>query len=247
MTELHNRTHCAECTFRSLLFDHVSAPDLDKLNRSKIEYLFESGEIIIHEGQPIREFVYLQKGLVKLSRRTQDGKDHIISISMPKSFIGFLSVFSEEHYKYTITAIQDSILCFIDIETIREIIHKNGAFAMNVLKKISKVSDEIIFSRVNICSRQMRGRIAYLLILFAKDVFINSRFELPITRREIGELVDLSTANVIRVLSEFRKDGILQVDGHHFKIMNFQVLERFANFGWTMRVMNDLLTLAVSP
>lgn len=231
MIEQPSHTHCANCHFRSLLFDHVSPADLDKLDKSKREYRFNAGESIIHEAQPIREFVYLQKGLVKLSRRTDDDKDHIISISMPKSFIGFLSVFSEEYYKYSITAIQDSVLCFIDIETIRDIIHNNGLFAMNVLAKISKVSDDIIFSRVNICSRQMRGRIAYLLVLFAKDVFINSQFELPITRREIGELVDLSTANVIRILSEFRKDGILDIDGHHFEIINFKALEQYARIG----------------
>lgn len=231
MTELHETTHCANCHFRSLLFENVSQTDLNRLNQAKREYSFDYGEIIIHEGQPIKEFVYLQRGLVKLSRRTHDGKDHIINISMPKSFIGFLSVFSEEYYKYTITAIKDSILCFINIETIREIILDNGAFAMNVLSKMSKVSDDIIFSRVNICSRQMRGRIAFLLILFAREIFINSRFELPITRREIGELVDLSTANVIRILSEFRKDRILDIDGHNFEILNFDALERFARFG----------------
>ena len=231
MTELPNHTRCAECHFRSLLFENVSASDLDRLDKAKKEYLFESGKNIIHEGQAIKEFVYLQKGLVKLSRRTHDGRDHIISISMPKSFIGFLSVFSEKQYKYTITAIKDSTLCFIDIETIREIILENGAFAMNVLSKISKVSDDIIFSRVNICSRQMRGRIAYLLVLFAREVFLNSQFELPITRREIGELVDLSTANVIRILSEFRKDSIVNIDGYHYEILNYGALEHFARFG----------------
>lgn len=231
MTELHKIANCTNCHFRSLLFESASTSDLERLDKAKREYFFERGKIIVHEGQPIRDFVYLQKGLVKLSRKTHDGRDHIISVSLPKSFIGFLSVFSEEYYNYTITAIKDSTLCFIKIDTIREIILENGPFAMNVLSKISKASDEIILSRVNISSRQMRGRIAYLLMLFSREVFISTRFELPITRRELGELVDLSTANVIHILSEFVKDGILTIDGQYFEILSYDALQTFARFG----------------
>ena len=231
MTELHNCTHCTECHFRSLIFENINTSDLVKLDKAKKEYLFESGETIIHEGDPIDEFIYLQNGLVKLSRRIHNGKDRIISISMPKSFVGFLTVFSEEHHKYTITALKDSILCHIDIQTMHEILRNNSELALNVLMNIRKVSDDIIYSKLNISSRQMRGRIAYLLVLFARQVFLNTRFELPITRREIGELADVSTSNVIRILSEFKREEILNIEGYIFELLKFDALERIAKFG----------------
>ena len=100
-----------------------------------------------------------------------------------------------------------------------------------MLSKISQVSDEIIHNRVNICSKQLRGRIAYLLIMFSKEIYYNTKFDLPLTRKEFGELIDMSTENVIRILSEFRKDGLIQIDGAHIEIQNFESLEKISKFG----------------
>ena len=96
MPQLIDATKCAECAFRSLLFDKLEGCELELLDQSKTELKYKKGEIIIAEGQEIKEFVYVRKGLVKLSKRTDDQKDHIISISKPKAFIGFLTVFSQK-------------------------------------------------------------------------------------------------------------------------------------------------------
>ena len=231
MSEIDNMVHSSDCVFKSLLFNDLSYSDLEKLNKSKREIVFNKGKIIISEGHKIDEFIYLQKGLVKISKQTENQKDHIISIALPESFIGLLTVFSQRNYGYSITALKESTVCFIEIELIREFVLKNSTFAMTVLSKISKVSDEIIFGRLNISSRRLRGRIAYLLILFANEIFYNSTFILPITRREMGELIDMSTANVIRILSEFRKDKILNVEGSSIEILNFPLLEMVSKFG----------------
>ena len=114
---------------------------------------------------------------------------------------------------------------------LKNTIRENGTFALDVLSKISHVSDEIIGRRVNICSKQLRGRIAYLLIYFSKEIYYNTKFELPLTRKEFGELIDMSTENVIRILSEFRKDGLIKIDGSKIEILNFESLNKISRFG----------------
>ena len=224
-------TGCAHCGFKSMLFNQLTACELERLSQSKTKRVFKKGELIFSEGQKIREFTCLQNGLVKMSKRIENRKEQIISLALAESFIGFLSIFSEEKYNYSATALKETTVCFIDIEIIREIILKNGAFAMNALTKISKVSDEIIFNRANFCTRQLRGKMAYLLIVFAENIFYNTKFEVPLTRREMGELIDVSTENVIRTLSEFKKDQILKIEGSSIEILNFGLLERVSKFG----------------
>jgi len=231
MAEVLDTSRCAECAFKSLLFEKLEFDELLELDGAKKEVKFEKGEKILKEGSEIKEFVYLKKGLVKLSKKTPNKKDHIISVSKPKTFIGFLTVFSHDTYQYSLTALEESTLCFIDIHLIKKIIQENGLFAMDVLAKISQVSDEIIHRRVNICSKQLRGRIAYLLIFFSKDIYHNTKFELPLTRKEFGELIDMSTENVIRILSEFRRDGLIKIDGSKIEILNFESLDKVSRFG----------------
>lgn len=231
MSEFLDVSRCPECAFRSLLFDKLELEELAKMDESKTEVKYTKGENILIEGDKIKEFVYLKKGLVKLSKKTENHKDHIISIAKPKTFIGFLTVFSHDTYQYSLSALEESTLCFIDINIVKNIIKTNGIFALDVLSKISQVSDEIIHNRVNICSKQLRGRIAYLLIFFSKEIYLNTKFDLPLTRREFGELIDMSTENVIRILSEFRKDELIHIDGSCIEIENFDSLEKISRFG----------------
>ena len=231
MPDILNTAACNKCAFRSVLFNQLSDDELIDLNLNKVEKKFYVKESVVGQGKPIKEFLYLKEGLLKLVKKDGLAKEHIISIAKPLNFIGFLSVFSNDKYQYSITAIEDSIVCFIDLETLKSTVRKNGDFALEVLEKFSKVSDDIIQFRMMIDRRQLRGRIAYILVMLAKQVYFKSKFNLPLSRKEIAELIDMSTENVIRILSEFRKDNIIKIDGSCIEILNIGQLERICRFG----------------
>ena len=86
------------------------------------------------------------------------------------------------------------------------------------------MADILISTRLDLNSRQIRGRIAYILCYFATEVYDSHKFNLPISRKEIGELIDMRVENVVRVLSEFRKDGIIAIEGTQIEIKNFEKL-----------------------
>lgn len=232
MMELYNKiNNCKECVYRSLAFKNLSAEELKLINNKKIEKLFRKGEIICFEGDPIDSFMYLQVGLVKLFKTETNFREHIISIAKPKDFIGLLSIFSNTHHIYSITALEDSVVCFVNLNIIRELIKSNGIFALDFFEKISTVSDSVIRTRIDINTRQLRGRIAYILLFFAKHIYNSSKFNLPISRKEVAELIDMSTENVIRVLSEFRKDKLIQIEGKNIEILDINRLEKIYELG----------------
>lgn len=175
--------------------------------------------------------MYLQNGLVKLYKTETNSREHIISIAKPRDFIGLLSIFSNNQHIYSITAIEDSIVCFVDLELIKKFIRTNGIFALDFFEKISKVSDSVIKTRIDINTRQLRGRIAYILLFFSQHIYNSNVFSLPISRKEVAELIDMSTENVIRVLSEFRKDKLIQIEGKQIEILDIHKLEKIYELG----------------
>ena len=98
MAEVLNSTNCNECAFRSLLFENVSEGELDNLDNNKVEKRYLKGESIVAEGDKVHEFLYLKKGLVKLTKPDEGGREHIICLCKPFNFIVFLSVFSNPNY-----------------------------------------------------------------------------------------------------------------------------------------------------
>jgi len=231
MEIIKNVSNCKSCAYRTWAFKNLSQEELNLINEKKVEKFYRKGENIYTEGDPVNSFLYLQNGLVKLYKTESNHKEHIISIAKPKDFIGLLSIFSNKEHNYSVGAIEDSIICFVDLDLLKKFIKTNGDFALDFFEKISSLSDSIIKTRVDINTRQLRGRIAYILLFFAQNIYNAKKFNLPISRKEIADLIDMSTENIIRVLSEFREDGLIQIEGKNIEINNIERLQKIYDLG----------------
>lgn len=231
MAKRNDINNCATCIYRSFLFSNLKAEDLSRVNISKKEIAYDPGEIIVQQGEKISSFMYLREGLLKISREIDNQRNQIINIAHPMDFIGLLSVFSEDYYHYSITAIEFSSLCFIDLGLMKDIIRKDGGFALKLLEKMSSMNEMILHNRLLISQKNLRGRIAHILQFFSKEIYHTHEFTLPVTRKEIAELIDMRTENVVRILSEFRRDGIIQIAGKVIQVLDEDNLSRIEEFG----------------
>jgi CRP-like cAMP-binding protein len=222
---------CNFCIYKKLLFDPLNDSEYQEINNSRTEFVYKRGDIIRQEGEPINSFLYLRSGLIKLYKTDKNGKDHILSINKPGDFISLLSIFSNSVYKYSITAIEETKVCEVGLPALQKVIASNSKFALRVLNRISRVSDDIIESQFEIRKRQVKGRIAYFLLFLTDRIYRSHEFRLPITRREIGELISMTTENTIRTLSEFRKDGIISMEGKTLKILDYGRIEGISKTG----------------
>ncbi|MFO7669050.1 MAG: Crp/Fnr family transcriptional regulator [Bacteroidales bacterium] len=211
--------------------DTLQGDHMEALCSSKTEKEYAVGEIIIKERTQIREFTYLKSGLVKLFKRDSSGNEQIITIAKPMDYVSLLSVFSNDTYNYSVTALENSVTCNLDLENLRSMMRENGTLAMSLLQKMSRAADRIILDSLEIRKKHLRGRVAYLLLYFSENVYFSQEFDLPLTRKEMAEYVGMTTENVIRSLSEFRKDGILKIYGKTIRIVNLETLKSIAEFG----------------
>jgi CRP-like cAMP-binding protein len=222
---------CASCDFRDIVFAYLDDPTIQELCNNKEEQSYRKGEIINHEGEKITDFKYLKSGLVKLYRRSTGGEEQVITITRPVEFVSNMSIFSEERYKYSVSAVEDSVVCVVRLDFIKNLFLQNGGFAMGLLTKISKINDKIINQTLDIRQKNLIGRVAFVLLYFTKDIYNSMVFDLPVSRKEIADYIGMSTANVIRTLSEFKKDGIIKVFGKTIEIVDLSKLEIISKRG----------------
>ncbi len=222
---------CSTCVYRKLLFDKLTDAEHQLINESRTEYMFNKGEVLRKEGQKIQSFMYLRRGLVKIYRTDKFGRDHILGISRPGEFINLLSVFSGNVFNYSVAALEETYVCDIKLSAMKSVIKSNQGFGLRLLNKISIISEDVINIQFELNQKQVRGRVAYVLLLLADRVFQKQEFKMPITRREIGEMISMTTENTIRTLSEFRKDGIIEINGKSIKIVDYQRLVNVSKNG----------------
>lgn len=222
---------CENCEFRDIVFSFLDDAAVQELCHNKQEHSYRKGEIINHEGEKITDFKYLKSGLVKLFRRTPDGEEQVITITRPFEFVSNMSIFSEERYIYSVAAVEDSVVCVVKLGFIKDLFLKNGAFAMGLMAKVSKINDKIINQTLDLRQKNLVGRVAFVLLYFTKDIYNSRVFDLPVSRKEIADYIGMSTANVIRTLSDFKRDGIIRVFGKTIEIVDQNKLEILSKRG----------------
>ena len=231
MKEGRIKCSCEKCQLKTLFFTNVTTNELFDICEIKEERKYAKGEVITQEGSEINEFLYLKEGLVKLSKTTIAGKEQIISFSKPFDFVSLLSVFSSEQYKYSVTAVEDSVVCILDLEVIKSHARQNALFTFDLMIRVSEATDKIVLDNLEIKRKYLRGRVAHVLLYFSIYIYGKDEFELPISRREIAEYIGMTTENVIRTLSEFRKDKIIKIYGKDIQIADKKRLESISELG----------------
>lgn len=232
MTETpKNKCNCISCELRNVAFTNLNEKDISRICEAREERHYARGEIIHREGDAIHDFKYLKHGLVKLYRVNSDGDEQIITITRPLEFVSNTNVFHETHYRYSLSALEDSDVCCIRLDLIRELIEENGKFALNLISVLSRTSQNIIAIGLEIRQRNLAGRIAYVLLYFANEIFRSMIFDLPVSRKEIADFISMSPANVIRTFSDFRRDGIIRSNGRTIEITDMKKLEVISRRG----------------
>jgi CRP/FNR family transcriptional regulator len=222
---------CENCDFREVVFSTLDEKSIEELCRFKEEHSYCKGEIINHEGEKITDFKYLKTGLVKLYRKAVTGEEQVITITRPFEFVSNMSIFSEDKYKYSVSALEDSVVCSVKLEFIKDLFMKNGGFAIGLLTKISKINDKIISQTLDLRQKNLAGRVAFVLLYFTREIYDSRIFDVPVSRKEIADYIGMSSANVIRTLSDFKKDGIIKVFGKTIEIVNIEKLEIISKRG----------------
>lgn len=216
---------CNDCIVRDLMFSHVTSEGSKYVCKTKVEIPFKKGEIVIKSGDEIKNMICIKEGLVKIYKSTDKHNDQIISITRPFEFTYLLSLFSDTHYNFSISAIEDTTICFISLANIKKMIYENGDFAISMLQKLSFATDNVIKNFININQKNLSGRVAYILLLFSDTIYKSQLFNLPVSRKEIAELIGMTTENVIRIMSEFRKEGIIRIRTKEIEIKDYQRLK----------------------
>jgi len=142
-----------------------------------------------------------------------------------------MSIFSEEKYQYSVSALEDSVVCLVNLDFIKSLFLKNGAFAMVLLTKISMINDKIISQTLDIRQKNLVGRVAFVLLYFTNEIYKSRVYDLPVSRKEIADYIGMSTANVIRTLSDFKKEGIIRVFGKTIEVVDLEKLEVISKRG----------------
>ena len=163
-----------------------------------------------------------------MSKLSANGKDQIVKLVVKGDLLGQRSLISEESTNLSAIALNDMELCFIPKREIYQDLKNNTGFSMTVLKDMAKdlkQADNII---VDMAQKSVKQRLAEALIYMYDNFGINEEGALSVilSREDYASIVGTATESAIRVLSQFKKDGLISTMGKKIVIEDLQGLKR---------------------
>lgn len=232
MKNLQNFPTCEECNAKGHpIFKDLTPEELNTLNFDKGCSLYKRGNIIYHEGNRINGYYCVNSGIIKMYKTGIDGKEQIIRFAKMGDIIGYRSVLSKELACTTAKVIEDAVLCFIPSDSLFELVKNNSAFAMDLMQLTCKELGEANNYITDIAQKTVRERLAEVLLLLKDrfDLDENQVLNISLTREELANLVGTATESVIRLLSEFKSDKLIELQGRKIRILNLPGLHKVAN------------------
>ncbi|MDN5288383.1 MAG: Crp/Fnr family transcriptional regulator [Mucilaginibacter sp.] len=196
---------------------------------------YQKGEIIFKEGVVPSGIYFIHQGKIKKYKVDRSGREQIIYVANKGELIGYHAILAEERCPDSAATLEDSLVSFIPKEDFLTILDKSPLFARRLLKTLSHEFAVLANGISVISQRTATERLAIALIVlrekFKDEGSGEQEIILNISRMDLASLAGIAQENVIRLLKEFKEEGILETDGRKIWIKDIKRLVKKSNYG----------------
>ena len=212
------------------IFKGLKEEDIKDIEKYFYEEEYKKGDYIFFEGDDDPGIYIVVDGIVKLTKETADGKTVILRLATQKEVFGWLVIGeSKPESTYTAQALISSKVLHISNTDFVRLLTKYPAVAVKITCDASKKLLEAYERLKSLAAEKVEGRIASLLLDLAKKIGKEDGdyiiIEAPITRQDIAEMAGTTVETAIRVISKWKKDGIVNTERGKIEVLDPDYLE----------------------
>ncbi len=222
---------CFNCELKSSLFSMLDEVELGIIEKNRLSVVFKAGETIRKQGTQMTHVLSVNSGMAKLYLEGIENRNAILRIVKPTNFIGGPGIYLDQMHHYTVMALMESTVCFIDLNAIKEVIRRNNHFAEEFMKDFSRNTLNVYNRLIYLTQKQMPGRMADSLLYLFEDIFESDHFPMLLTRQDLADLSAMSRDSALKILRSFQHDGIIQFDDKELKLLDHESLRKISRIG----------------
>ena len=232
-----NAVHCDSCPSREDgIFCDLDFKEIQDVSDHKVTNMYKKGQTLFVQGNHPYGLYCISKGNIKLTKVGPDGKESIVRIVSGGDILGHRSLFTDDNYTATATAMEDTEVCFIDKKFILQKIKDQPTVALSIINKLSRDMGIAEKKLTSLHQKNVRERLAELLVSLktTHGVKEGNRFklDLKLTREEMATMIGTANETLIRFMTEFKDAGIIEQEGKVIYIIDEEELLNWANINY---------------
>lgn len=209
--------------------DKVSSlNDLREIAKNYELQSYKSGESIYEEGKQSNHFFFIDRGVVKSHRMDQYGKELITSIYKEGDFFGNTAFGKNAPYEENATAMEETRVYAIPKDELKEILVNNSNITLELIDVMGDNISGIKEQLLEMAYGSVRKKAARTILLFSQKIRRHPTQSIRISRSDLASVAGMASETLIRTLSDFKKEGLLEIEGRNIKLLNVEALKRIS-------------------
>lgn len=209
----------------------LSADDFQKYLSGKEILKFHKGETIFEDGDSAKGVYFIKKGTAKLSKLGVYGKEQILRFIKEGDLIGYRSLLCGENLQAKGEAMTELETTFLPADIFLHLLEVDPKLSFVMLQKMAFELGESSNTVTFLAQKTVRERLAEILLLLEQKLGTDPEgfIKISLTREEIANIIGTATESAIRLISEFKQDGLIEVDGRNIKIVQHEKLRKLGH------------------
>lgn len=233
MNKNHLNADCATCTVRhSSVFSELTRDEIAVLNENKGCGFYKKGHTVFMQGHHPNGLFCVKYGKVKIYKTGDEGKEQIVRFGKSGDILGYRALLSGDSYSCSADVLEDSHVCFVPRSAFMNLLSNSSSLSLQVMKLLGLDLRQAENRITELAQKPVRERVAEALLLLKETYGVeddSTTLNVSLSREEIANLVGTATETTIRLLSEFKQDGLIGLQGKKISITNFNKLVQVAN------------------
>lgn len=202
--------------------------NLDSLHENRKSRLYKKKHDIFREGEYPNHLYFIESGKIKSIKTNEDGKELITSIYSAGEFFGYEALLENKDHPDSAEAMEDSYIISIPRDEFNELVYTNREVAKKFIELLSNKVTDKEQKLLNLAYNSVRQRTAEALIEISEKFNPQNSpdFALTVSREDLSNMVGTATESVIRVISDFKDEGLVQSKNSKLVIIDKDKLEQ---------------------
>jgi CRP/FNR family transcriptional regulator, polysaccharide utilization system transcription regulator len=231
---MRERPECSECkVFKRSYFSTLENGDLEDLKYEKSASVYKTGQIVFQEDSRAVGVYCLHSGKVKLYKVDNEGREQIVRFVIAGELFGYGSITGSRYYLVTAEAIEDSVICFINANFFADLTSRYPEILRTLVTSLGTLLNDAEDRMISLARKQVRERLAESLLnlcrKFHPDGCMNDNV-LNLSREDLANIVGSATETIIRLLSDFREERLIEIQGRKIILKDVKRLRKIASF-----------------
>lgn len=235
--DIEPELHCSVADQRRLLgaspfFTDLSAEEVNGVQALFRQQHFEAGEVVQFAGDPATRLSIVAKGVVKMVRPTLDGQDVLLDFLGPGEHFGSLAELGDATYREDVTAHTGSCILYTTAGTFQELLRQYPVVALSTLRIVADRLRDAHSAIEQLSAYPIEQRVAATLLQLAakagKPHDQGTLIEMPLSRQDIADITGAKVETVSRVLSDFRRRGLIESGRQWISVLDTMALSDVA-------------------